>query len=164
MLFRSDRELTRVRIKPVSIRNRLESFEEKNWSIDVGEGDQPVYPLDAFRVFVKIERHGVERDLRVPLVMAGPQNITSRIELKISDVAVRVKGDKASVEKITPADLCALVVVDFTEQSLPQQGSFQLTDLHCIVRNEALARLVEVILMPDVHPDNRQVEARVIPK
>jgi hypothetical protein len=159
----ADRDLEKVRIKKIPIDNRSESFVKESWMIDPSDVSYSVVQLGQFRASVRIEVRTKSKDFTVPLYMAGPVAIVRHLELQTASIKVQVSGSESVVDKVTPDMLYAFVVVDLTE--LPAVGERRVLDkIHCIVRNETLAPDLKVVIMPDVKPENRQVDVKAVSK
>ena len=165
--FPADRKILEAPLKRISVQHRADSFEQPG-VLDLPEEWSTM--RTSVTVKVKIQRHGgtKERFTNVPLVLVHSNpKLLSRLELVDKTITVEVEGSDLAVQAIKSThttDLFAFVMVDLSADDIAKGGKYPQSRIHCHVLNDQIGGQLTVTVMPDIQPENRTVNVKVLPE
>jgi hypothetical protein len=119
---------------------------------------------EPFSVDVKILRVPKSARLTLDLAVSAKPDIQKRVELETRSITVELRGPEELVKEAgqRPAAFQAYVVV--TDKDMDSSGPKNLGEIGCHILDRKLRDQIEVVLMPDQKPEDRQVKIKVLPK
>jgi YbbR domain-containing protein len=154
----------KVWIRNVPVEGKTESFTLSGWYLSGLAGDLKIQPLEPFAVEVKIALRPATKQFSADLnVSAKPDNL-KRIELETRTVTIEIRGPEDLVQEASqrPAAFAPFVLV--TDKDMEPAGSKNISELGCHILDPKYQGKIEVVLMADVKPENRQAKIKVLPK
>jgi YbbR domain-containing protein len=154
----------KVWIRNVPVEGKIESFTLSGWYLSGLAGDLKIQPLEPFAVEVKIALRPATKQFSSDLnVSAKPDNL-KRIELETRTVTIEIRGPEDLVQEASqrPAAFAPFVLV--TDKDMEPAGSKNISELGCHILDPKYQGKIEVVLMADVKPENRQAKIKVLPK
>jgi YbbR domain-containing protein len=154
----------KVWIRNVPVEGKIESFTLSGWYLSGLASDLKIQPLEPFAVEVKIALRPATKQFPADLhVSAKPDNL-KRIELETRTVTIEIRGPEDLVQEASqrPAAFAPFVLV--TDKDMEPAGSKNISELGCHILDPKYQGKIEVVLMADVKPENRQAKIKILPK
>lgn len=143
----ANRSLTEVRIKPVSVAGKFESFTVRA-EPDLTDPDVRVREI-VVRVTILPETDTLP--LKVPLRLAGDPAVVGRLDVPPKMISVKVTGPKseiAGVDRTNPGNtFYAVAIVDLTSVNPGDRG--ELKEIYCDIKDPRLKARLTVTVDPD---------------
>jgi hypothetical protein len=148
----------KIPVRRVPVAGRFESFTLDPWELEPGSR---IVSLTPFRVEVKIV---YTRKLSLDLHLLTKEENKTRVRVDEKNVVAELQGPRELVESAPESAFVAYVFVTDADVTTPGPKNINEPQLGCHVRDPKYAGKVNVVLMPDVTPENRQVKITVLPK
>jgi hypothetical protein len=151
-------------VRSVPVGGRVAGFTQERWELGPDARERGIQPQEPFRVDVRISAAPATRKLTLDLSVAARPEHLRRIQLVTTSVPVEVQGPEELVRDVPETALAAYVVV--TDRDMESDGNKLLGEaaLGCHVLDPRFRGRIEVLLMRELKPENRQVTVKVLPK
>jgi YbbR domain-containing protein len=154
----------KVWIRNVPIEGKTETFTLPGWYLSGLAGDLKIQPLEPFAVEVKIALRPAVKQFPADLhVSAKPDNL-KRIELETRTVTIEIRGPEDLIQEASQRPAVFVPFVLVTDKDMEPAGSKNISELGCHILEPKYQGKIEVVLMADVKPENRQAKIKVLPK
>jgi glutaredoxin len=133
------------------------------WSLSSVELDKKVQPMESFAVEVKIALRPAIKQFPADLHVSAKPDFLKRIELQTRTVTVEIRGPEDLVTEAAqkPAIFVPYIVVSDKDM---EPGTKNISELGCHILDPKFQGKLEVLLMADVKPENRQAKITVLAK
>lgn len=113
---------------------------------------------------VRIELQTEKKQFDLPLVLAGENAVTRRLELQTRTVKVEISGRKSALEKLeSKSQLFAYVIATDADIGTRQEGErFSLRQVQCQVLDDRIRGDLTVTVMPGVKEEDRVVDVKLV--
>jgi hypothetical protein len=153
-----------VPIRSVPVAGRVDSFTLERWELAPETRKEHILPLDSFRVDIKIVPAPARRKLTLDLNIATLPEYLHRIELDTRSIGVELRGPQALVQ--AAGDRAAAVFFPYvvvTPRDMETAGPKNINEsaIGCQILDPNFRGKIEVVIMPDEKPENRQVKIKV---
>lgn len=154
----------KVWIRNVPVEGKTESFTLSGWYLSGLASDLKIQPLELFAVEVKIALRPATKQFPADLLVSAKPDNLRRIELETRTVTIEIRGPEDLVQEASqrPAAFAPFVLV--TDKDMEPAGSKNISELGCHILDPKYQGKIEVVLMADVKPENRQAKIKVLPK
>ncbi|MBV8882201.1 MAG: hypothetical protein JO332_19755 [Planctomycetaceae bacterium] len=154
----------KVWIRNVPVEGKTESFSIPGWSLSPLAADLKIQPLEPFAVEVKIALRPATKQFPADLLVSAKPDYLKRIELQTRTVTLEIRGPEDLVQEAAqrPAVFVPYVVV--SDKDMEPQGTKNISELGCHILEPKYQGKIEVLIMPDVKPENRQAKITVLGK
>ena len=154
----------KVWIRNVPVEGKTESFTLSGWYLSGLASDLKIQPLELFAVEVKIALRPATKQFPADLLVSAKPDNLKRIELETRTVTIEIRGPEDLVQEASqrPAAFAPFVLV--TDKDMEPAGSKNISELGCHILEPKYQGKIEVVLMADVKPENRQAKIKVLPK
>jgi len=154
----------KVWIRNVPVEGKIESFTLSGWYLSGLASDLKIQPLELFAVEVKIALRPATKQFPADLLVSARPDNLKRIELETRTVTIEIRGPEDLVQEASqrPAAFAPFVLV--TDKDMEPAGSKNISELGCHILDPKYQGKIEVVLMADVKPENRQAKIKVLPK
>lgn len=154
----------RVWIRNVPVEGKTESFTIPAWSLSSLAADLKISPLEPFAVEVKMALRPATKQFPADLLVSARPDYLKRIELQTRTVTIEIRGPEDVVHEAAqrPAIFVPYVVV--SDKDMEPQGTKNISELGCHILDPKFQGKLEVVLMADVKPENRQAKITVLGK
>jgi len=154
----------KVWIRNVPVEGKTESFTLSGWYLSGLAGDLKIQPLEPFAVEVKIALRPATKQFPADLLVSAKPDNLKRIELETRTVTIEIRGPEDLVQEASqrPAAFAPFVLV--TDKDMEPAGSKNISELGCHILDPKYQGKIDVVLMADVKPENRQAKIKVLPK
>ena len=154
----------KVWIRNVPIEGKTESFSVPGWSLSTLAADLKIQPLEPFAVEVKMALRPATKQFPADLLVSAKPDNLKRIELQTRTVTIEIRGPEDLVQEAAqrPAMFVPYVVV--SDKDMEPPGTKNISELGCHILEAKFQGKIEVLLMPDVKPENRQAKITVLGK
>jgi hypothetical protein len=153
----------KVGIRSVPVEGRTESFSLTGWFLSELAADLKIQPLEPFTVEVKIVLRPASKQLHADLSVSARPDALKRIELETRTVMIELRGPDDLVQEAAnqPAAFIPYIVV--TDKDMEPPGPKNIAEMGCHILDPKYQGKIEVVLMPDVKPENRQAKVKILP-
>jgi len=154
----------KVWIRNVPVEGKTESFSVPGWSLSSLASDLKIQPLEPFAVEVKIALRPATKQFLADLLVSAKPEYLKRIELQTRTVTIEIRGPEDLVQEAAqrPAVFAPYVVV--TDKDMEPAGTKNISELGCHILDPKYQSKIDVVLMADVKPENRQAKITVLAK
>jgi len=153
----------KVGIRSVPVEGRTESFSLTGWFLSDLASDLKIQPLEPFTVEVKIILRPSSKQFHADLhVSARPEHL-KRIELETRSVMIELRGPDDLVQEAAKQPAAFVPYVLVTDKDMEPQGPKNIAEMGCHILDPKYQGKIEVVLMADVKPENRQVKVKILP-
>ena len=154
----------KVWIRNVPIEGKTESFSVPGWSLSSLAADLKILPLEPFAVEVKMALRPATKQFLADLLVSAKPEYLKRIELQTKTVTIEIRGPEDLVQQAAqkPAAFAPYVVV--TDKDMEPQGTKNISELGCHILEPKYQGKIDVVLMADLKPENRQAKILVLGK
>src|SRR6185295_11647839 len=151
-------DLDQVGIRNVPLEGKTESFSLPGWFLNSHAGDLRIQPLEPFTVEVKIALRPAAKRITADLHVSAKPDHLKRIELETRTVTIELRGpeDLVLAAAQVPAVFVPYVVV--SDKDLEPPGPKNISELGCHILDPKFQGKLEVVIMPDEKPENRQAK------
>jgi len=154
----------KVWIRNVPIEGKIETFSLSGWYLSGLASDLKIQPLEPFAVEVKIALRPATKQFPADLnISAKPDNL-KRIELETRSVTVEIRGPEDLVQEAFQRQAVFVPYVLVTDKDMEPAGFKNISELGCHILEPKYQGKIDVVLMADVKPENRQAKIKVLPK
>ena len=157
-------DLDQVGIRNVPLEGKTESFSLPGWFLNSHAGDLRIQPLEPFTVEVKIALRPAAKRITADLHVSAKPDHLKRIELETRTVTIELRGpeDLVLAAAQVPAVFVPYVVV--SDKDLEPPGPKNISELGCHILDPKFQGKLEVVIMPDEKPENRQAKIKALPR
>lgn len=154
----------KVGIRSVPVEGKTESFALTGWFLSGLASEAKIQPLEPFTVEVKIALRPAARQIHADLHVSARADHLKRIELESRTIPIELRGPEDLIQEAAqnPAVFIAYIVV--TDKDLEPAGPKNISEMGCHILDPKYQGKVQVVLMPNEKPENRQVKIKVLPK
>jgi hypothetical protein len=154
-------ELRQVRIRPVPVEGKQETFTTLEWYLEDGARQRAIKPIETFRIEVRIVPDVVSKRITADLGLSGRPEVLRRVQLETKSIVLEIQGPEDLVKEAPDSAFSPFVVV--TERDVQTPGLQNLAELGTYILDPKY-RGFTVVPMADVPPANRTVKVNVLPK
>lgn len=153
----------KVWIRNVPVEGKTENFSVPGWTLSSLALDLKIQPLESFAVEVKIALRPAIKQFAADLSVSAKPDFLKRIELQTRTVTLEIRGPEDLVTEAAqkPAMFVPYIVV--TDKDM-EPGTKNISEMGCHILDPKYQGKIEVLLMADVKPENRQAKITVLPK
>ncbi len=158
-------EISRFDIKRVYVGGQAKDLLIERWELDPLARVQKVLPVQDFRVEVKIVPNPKSKrinGLRVGL-NALPE-VQARVKLETTTVDIEIQGPEDLVEEASKLVAAFSPYIVVSERDLEPPGPKNISEIGCWIQDPRFRGKLDVVVMPNEKPENRQVKITVAPK
>jgi hypothetical protein len=153
----------KVGIRSVPIEGRTENFSLSGWYLSDLAADLKIQALDPFTVEVKIALRPATKQIHADLhVSARPEHL-KRIELETRSVVIELRGPDDLVQEAAKQPAAFVPYVLVSDKDMEPPGPKNIAELGCHILDPKYQGKINVVLMADVKPENRQVKVKILP-
>ena len=154
----------KVGIRSVPVEGKTESFALTGWFLSGLAQDAKIQPLEPFTVDVKIALRPATRQIHADLHVSARADHLKRIELESRTIPIELRGPDDLVQEAAqnPAVFIAYIVV--TDKDMEPRGPKNISEMGCHILDPKFQGRIQVLLLPNEKPENRQVKIKVNPK
>ncbi len=153
----------KVGIRNVPVEGKTENFSLAGWYLSDLASDLKIQPLEPFTVEVKIALRPASKQIHADLnVSARPEHL-KRIELETRSVMLELRGPDDLVQEAAKQPAAFIPYVVVTDKDMEPQGPKNIAEMGCHILDAKFQGKIDVILMADVKPENRQVKVKILP-
>ena len=153
----------KVGIRNVPIEGRVESFSLTGWFLSDLASDLKIQPLEPFTVEVKMALRPATKQIHADLHVAARPDHLKRIELETRTVVLELRGPDDVVQEAAKQPAAFVPFVLVTDQDMEPSGPKNIGEMGCHILDPKYQGKIEVVLMADVKPENRQVKVKILP-
>jgi len=153
----------KVGIRNVPIEGRIESFSLPGWFLSDLAGDLKIQPLEPFTVEVKMTLRPSSKQIHADLHVSARPDHLKRIELETRTVVIELRGPDELVQEAAKQPAAFIPYVMVTDKDMEPQGPKNIAEMGCHILDPKYQGKIEVVLMADVKPENRQVKVKILP-
>lgn len=156
--------VNKVWIRNVPVEGKTETFSVPGWTLSSLATDLKIQPLEPFAVEVKLVLRPASKQFPADLLVSAKPDNLKRIELQTRTVTIEIRGPEDLIQEAAqrPAVFVPYVVV--SDKDMEPQGTKNISELGCHILEPKFQGKIEVVLMADVKPENRQAKITVLPK
>jgi YbbR domain-containing protein len=153
----------KVWIRNVPVEGKIENFSVPGWTLSSLATDLKIQPLEPFAVEVKITLRPATKQFPADLHVSAKPDFLKRIELQTRTVTIEIRGPEDLVQEAAqkPAVFVPYIVVSDKDM---EPGTKNISELGCHILEPKYQGKIDVVLMADVKPENRQAKITVLPK
>ncbi|HLY11742.1 MAG TPA: hypothetical protein VKW04_20745 [Planctomycetota bacterium] len=154
----------KVWIRNVPIEGKSESFSVPGWSLSGLAADLKIQPLEPFAVEVKMALRPATKQFLADLLVAAKPEFLKRIELQTKTVTIEIRGPEDLVQEAAQRPAVFVPYVVINDKDMEPQGTKNISELGCHILEPKYQGKIDVVLMADVKPENRQAKITVLGK
>lgn len=154
----------KVGIRSVPLEGKTESFTLTGWFLSALADDLRIHPLEPFTVEVKIALRPANRRIVADLHVSAKPDHLKRIELETRTVTIELRGPEDLVQAAAQVPAAFVPYLVVTDKDLEPPGPKNISELGCHVLDPKFQGKLDIVIMPDEKPENRQAKIKVLPK
>jgi hypothetical protein len=154
----------KVGIRSVPLEGKTESFTLTGWFLSALAEDLKIHPLEPFTVEVKIALRPASRRIVADLHVSAKPDHLKRIELETRTVTIELRGPEDLVQAAAQVPAAFVPYLVVTDKDLEPPGPKNISELGCHVLEPKFQGKLDIVIMPDEKPENRQAKIKVLPK
>jgi len=147
----------KIPLRPIPVAGRFESFTLERWELEPGSRVSVQTP---FRAEVRIVAVPATRRLSLDVNLVTREENAAFVKIQTKKITVELQGPKELIESAPESAFIAYVVVTDADAATPGPKNINLPQIGCHILDTKYAR-IQVALMPDQTPENRQVKITV---
>jgi YbbR domain-containing protein len=156
--------VSKVWIRNVPIEGKAESFSVPGWMLSSLAADLKIVPLEPFAVEVKMILRPATKQFPADLLVSAKPDYLKRIELQTRTVTIEIRGPEDLVQEAAQRPAVFVPYVMVSDKDMEPAGTKNISELGCHILEPKFQGKIEVVLMPDVKPENRQAKITVLAK
>ena len=151
-------------LRACAVEGKTDSFALTGWFLSGLATDAKIQPLEPFTVDVRIALRPATRQIHADLHVSARADHLKRIVLDRRTIPIELRGPDDLVQEAAqnPAVFIAYLVV--TDKDMEPQGPKNISEMGCHILDPKYQGKIQVLLLPNEKPENRQVKITVIPK
>jgi len=153
----------KIWIRNVPVEGKTESFSIPGWSLSTLASDLKIQPLEPFAVDVKMALRPATKQFPADLLVSAKPDALKRIDLQTRTVTIEIRGPEELVQEAAQRQAMFVPYIVVTDKDM-EPGTKNISEFGCHILEPRFQGKVEVVLMPDVKPENRQAKITVLPK
>lgn len=157
-------DIDQVGIRNVPLEGKTEGFSLPGWFLSAHAGDLRIQPLEPFTVEVKIALRPAAKRITADLHVSAKPDHLKRIELETRTVTIELRGPEDLVQAAAQVPAVFVPYVVVSDKDLEPPGPKNISELGCHILDPKFQGKLEVVIMPDEKPENRQAKIKALPR
>ena len=112
---------------------------------------------------MKIALRPASKQIHADVHVSARPDYLKRIELETRSVMIELRGPDDLVQEAAKQPAAFIPYVVVTDKDMEPQGPKNIAEMGCHILDPKYQGKIEVVLMADVKPENRQVKVKILP-